>query len=509
MAVGCRIKTTEDRHNRKGGFMGVGMTTRVHMPGTRILIAALAAVVLGGVAVATFTPQGSDASSHREAPFIATDPTADGTDLYAFVSPDNEETVTFVADYIPLQEPAGGPNFHSFGPDVRYQIQIDNDGDARPDIRYQFLFKSKRLSGDTFLYNTNQVGSVTDPDLNVLQTYTVTRVKNGKRKVLGENIPVAPANIGPRSTPNYGSVEASAIANLSNGHKVFAGPRDDPFYVDLGSIFDLGGLRPFNEAHLIPLAAESGVDGVAGYNTHSMVIQVPKAQLTASGDAPEGVDDPDAVVGVWTTAERRRIRVLTASGRPRSRGDWVQVSRLGLPLVNEVLIPLKDKNKWNASKPKDDGQFLEYVTDPELGRLIPVLYPGVETPPPPRNDLVTVALTGIPDLNQPADVVPSEQLRLNMTVPATPFADQDRLGLLAGQNDGFPNGRRLGDDVTDILIRAIAGGYPFSPDFNVEPNNLLGDGVDANDLPFTSTFPYVAAPHQGYSHTHHGQLMGP
>ena len=353
--------------------------------------------------------------------------------------------------------------------------------------------------------STFPVESATDPDLNVFQTYTVTRIKNGRSTVLGRNLPVAPANVGPRSNPDYDPVTQTAIQDIGRDHKVFAGPRDDPFFVDLGSIFDLGGLRPFNAAHVIPLEAEDGVDGVAGYNTHSIVVQVPKDELTRDGRMPGGPDDPDAVIGVWTTSERRSTRVLRPDGTMSSRGPWVQVSRLGLPLVNEVMIPLRDKNRWNGSKPSNDGRFLEYVTDPELARLIPVLYPGVETPPAPRDDLVTVALTGIPDLNQPEDVVPSEQLRLNMAIPPTPPAQQDRLGLLAGQLDGFPNGRRLGDDVTDILIRALAGGYVFTPDFDVAPNNQLGDGVDSNDLEFEEQFPYLATPHQGYQHTHHGQ----
>jgi uncharacterized protein DUF4331 len=484
--------------------MGEGVSTSRLSPSRWAAIGLTLLLVLG-LAVTGLAPGNGRASSHREAPFIATDPTADATDLYAFVSPDKPNTVTFVANYIPLQEPAGGPNFHSFGDDVRYQIKIDNDGDARSDIRYRFRFKTRVRNGETFLYNTFPVENATDPDLNVSQTYTVTRFKNGKARVLGRNIPVAPANVGPRSNPDYDPVTQSAIRAVGLSHKVFAGPRDDPFFVDLGSIFDLGGLRPFNEAHVIPLPAETGVDGVAGYNVHSIAIQAPIAELTKKGGTPTGPDDPTAVVGVWTTSDRRSTRVLRPGGTAKSTGPWVQVSRLGLPLINEVVIPLQDKDLWNASKPSDDGQFLDYVTDPELGRLIPVLYPGIETPPTPRQDLVTVALTGIPDLNQPRNVVPSEQLRLNMAIPPTPPDDQDRLGLLAGQLDGFPNGRRLGDDVTDILIRAIAGGYILTPDFNVEPNNLLGDGVDANEVEFGTQFPYVAAPHQGYQHTHHGQ----
>ena len=488
--------------------MGVQVTALPPRHRRRVVAAGLAACLVATMAVFALAPRGGIASSHREAPFIATDPTADGTDLYAFVSPDDPDTVTFVANYNPLEEPAGGPNFHGFGDDVRYQIHVDNDGDAKAEINYQFRFQTTVGNGDTFLYNTGPVDSATDPDLNIKQSYSVGRVEKGKKTRLGRDIPVTPANVGPRSTPNYGPIADGTVASLPGGIKVFAGPRDDPFFVDLGSVFDLGGLRPFNPAHVIPLNAEDGVDGLRGYNVHSIVIQVPKDQLTADDGPGDDPADPDSIIGVWTTSERKSTRVLRSNGSVVSKGHWVQVSRLGLPLVNEVLIPLKDKNKWNGSVPSQDGRFLEYVQDPELGRLIPGLYPGVTVPDAPRDDLVTVALTGIPNLNQPANVTASEQLRLNMAIPPTPLAEQDRLGLLAGQSDGFPNGRRLGDDVTDILLRAIAGGYPFTPDFDVPPNNQLGDGVDANDVPFTGTFPYLATPHQGYASIPHG-VTGP
>ena len=210
-------------------------------------------------------------------------------------------------------------------------------------------------------------------------------------------------------------------------------------------------------------------------------------------------DANNPVIGVWSATYRRAATVLRADGSaPLRVGNWVQVSRLGMPLVNEVVIPLGQKDRFNASRPKDDAQFAANVTDPELARLIPVLYPGVKVPAAPRNDIASIFLTGIPGLNQPAKVQASEMLRLNTMTPPTPFASQDRLGLLAGQNDGFPNGRRLIDDVTDIELRALAGGTPFTPDFNVFPNNALTDGVDANDKPFLQSFPYLASPHQGY-----------
>lgn len=488
--------------------MGVQVTALPPRRRRRAIAAAVAVCIVATMAAFALAPKGSVASSHREAPSISTDPVADGTDVYAFVSPDQPDTVTLVANYLPLEEPAGGPNFHGFGDDVRYQIHVDNDGDAKPDISYQFQFKTTVGNGDTFLYNTFPVDSATDPDLNVKQTYSVGRVEDGKRTRLGQGIPVAPANIGPRSTPDYGPIAQSAIASLPGEIKTFAGPRDDPFFVDLGSVFDLGGLRPFNPAHVIPLNTEGGVDGLRGYNVHSIVIQIPKDQLTADGGPADDPADTDSIIGVWTTSERRSTRVLRSDGTMRNSGPWVQVSRLGIPLINEVVIPLKDKNKWNSSVPAKDAQFFQYLKDPELGRLIPVLYPGVTVPDAPRADLFTVVLAGIPNLNQPANIKPSEQLRLNMAIPPTPLADQDRMGLLSGQADGFPNGRRLGDDVTDILLRAIAGGYPFTPDFDVAPNNQLGDGVDTNDVPFMSAFPYLAAPHQGYASIPHG-VTGP
>ena len=256
-----------------------------------------------GVMVVTMVvgmaPSVVSASSHREAPLISNDPAADNTDLYAFVSPDAPNTVTIIANYIPLEEPAGGPNFAAFDDSALYEINVDNTGDAKEDISYQFRFKTSRQNPNTFLYNTGQITSLTDPDWNVRQTYTVTRVKGNDGKVLGKNIPTPPVNIGPRSTPDYEALAASAVTTLSGGIKVFAGQRDDPFFVDLGSIFDLGGLRPFNGAHLVPLATAAGVDGVGGYNTHTIAIQIPISQLKG----PNG----QMIIGIYASASRQKI----------------------------------------------------------------------------------------------------------------------------------------------------------------------------------------------------------
>jgi Domain of unknown function (DUF4331) len=444
----------------------------------------------------------SDASSHREAPLISQDPAADNTDTYAFVSPDKPDTVTLVANWVPLEEAAGGPNFNTFGDDVKYTINLDNDGDAVDDIVYEFRFHTALRNSGTFLYNTGPITSLDDPDFNLRQLYSVARIDNGTRKVLASGLATPPVNIGPRSTPNYARLAAKAVYTLKDGTKVFAGPRDDPFFVDLGSVFDLAGLRPFNSAHALPLRTAAGRDGVSGYNTHTIALQVPMARLTHDHKAPTGPSDPDAIIGVYAASERRQVRVLSPGGGPSGyAGRWVSVSRLGMPLVNEVVIPLGKKDRFNASEPADDAQFLGFVRDPEPARLLPALYPGVSVPAAPRDDLTTIFLTGIPGLNQPAGVRPAELLRLNMAIP--PSAKPSPIGVLGGDLAGFPNGRRLADDVTDIELRALAGGTPFTPEFNKAPNNRLGDGVNANDKPFLAHFPYVATPHQGYASDPH------
>ncbi len=481
-----------------------------------LLIAVLAAALVRGAG-----PEKSLASSHREAPVISEDPTADNTDVYAFVSPDRPNTVTIVANYIPLEEPAGGPNFDQFADDVLYELKVDNDGNGREDVSYQFEFQTRTRNGNTFLYNTGPIETLSDPDWNRPQTYKVTRVKNGKTSILGRGLPTPPVNIGPRSTPNYGSLMQAAVRELPHGIKAFAGQSDDPFFVDLGSVFDLAGLRPFNPAHVIPLDADDGVDGVGGYNTHAIVLQVPITQLTRDGNLHDA-DDRKAVIGVYATASRQKVQVIDANGRRRDDGKWVQVSRLGEPLINEVVIPLRKKDRWNASDPSDDADFASHYTSPEFTRLGNLLYPVLDDAPETgRGDIAAILLTGVPGLNftgpKQADLI-----RLNTGIaPTAPVGAGDRLGLLGGDFAGFPNGRRLEDDVTDIEVRALMCGYgaivgPLIEDLGFcagnadrSPNNLLGDGVDANDRPFHTTFPYVPEPHQGYDHVHHGAMGGP
>jgi hypothetical protein len=486
------------------------------------LLALLVGAALAAVLARGSGPDESQASSHREAPLISEDPVADNTDVYAFVSPDRKDTVTIVANYIPLEEPAGGPNFNAFGDDVVYALKVDNTGDGKADVTYQFRFKTKTRNPATFLYNTGPINTLSDPDWNRPQLYSVTRIANGKKTVLGTNLPTPPVNIGPRSTPNYGSLMAAAVNNLPGGIKVYAGQSDDPFYVDLGSIFDLAGLRPFNPAHVIPLDADDGVDGVGGYNTHAIVLQVPIKQLTRDHKMHDA-DDPEAVLGVYAKASRQRVEIRSSKGDlERQRGKWVQVSRLANPLINEVVIPLGQKDRWNASSPSGDSAFANRYLSPEVTRLANLLYPVLDNAPETgRGDIAAILLTGVPGLNFTGKTQ-ADLLRLNTGIaPSAAVGQGKRLGVLDGDFAGFPNGRRLEDDVTDIELRALMCGYgpavaplieglgQCAGNANRSPNNMLGDGVDVNDRPFRTTFPYVPEPHQGYEHVHHSSMGGP
>ena len=455
------------------------------------------------------------ASSHREAPLISKKPTVDTTDVYAFRSPDAPTTVTLIANWIPFEEPAGGPNFYHFDPNARYLIKVDRDGNAVEDVTFEFTFQTQILDTSTFLYNTGPINNITDPTYNYRQTYTIAQI-NGSgstatRTVIQSGLLMPPDHIGPRSTPNYTTLAAQGIYDLGSGRKVFAGQRDDPFFVDVGSIFDLLGLRPFNSAHLIPLANAPGVGTTDGFNIHTTSIQVPITLLAptcpvSAGGVPTNASDARCVVGVWATAEQRARTTRTAAGGLTTSGNFVQVSRLGNPLINEVVVDLARKDAFNSLPPSGDSILLGRVRDPELARLIDTLYPTISVPPPPRNDLVAVFLTGIAGVNQQQNSVatPSEQLRLNVAIaPTAGVCAGNRLGVIGGDNAGFPNGRRLEDDVTDIELRAVAGGYTLTPSFNVAPNNALGDGVNANDRPCLTAFPYMGTPHQGYDHQHH------
>ncbi|WP_190015550.1 DUF4331 domain-containing protein [Streptomyces lucensis] len=428
-----------------------------------LICGALAAGGLAAAGVTALEPGAASASSHREAPLISGTPQYDNTDLYAFVSPDKPDTTTIVANWIPFEEPAGGPNFFTFADDAQYDLHVDSNGDAQGELVFRYTFKTHTKNGNTFLYNTGPVTNLADPDLNVTQTYDLDliRLKNGhesSRTKLADDVPVAPSNVGKASMPDYGKLRRQAVYKTAGGATTFAGQADDPFFLDL-RVFDLlyGGNL-----------SEVGRDTLKGYNVNSIALQVPNELIRESAQQP--------VVGIWSTTQRRN-----------AQGYYAQVSRLGNPLVNEVVNPQKDKDRFNASQPAYDAQFLKNVTNPELPKLIESIY-KIKAPAEPRNDLVDVFLKGVKGLNQPPNGKPSEELRLNTSIK--PAMHPKRLGVLDGDNAGFPNGRRLTDDVIDEALQVVEGEL-------VGSKNDLGDAVDKNDKKFEKYFPYVAEPTAG------------
>jgi hypothetical protein len=478
-------------------------------------------------------------SSHREAPEISQDPVADNTDTYAFVSPDAPDTVTIISNYIPLEAAAAGPNFYEFGTDVRYYIYICNDGSGEANLAYEFNFTTHVVDGKTFLYNTGPITSLGDATFNRRQSFSVALLK-GKEQiaerssgsnpkpvdaVIAKNLGCPPCNIGPSSTPNYADLAAAAVHTIKGGVKVFAGQRNDGFFADLGAIFDLADLRPFQNLHLASMvAAASGIDTLkSGTNVHTIALQIPISQLTKDGSVPTSVTDPAATIGVYAATARRKMQVRAdATKKGTQTGPWVQVSRLGNPLFNEVLVGQDMKDEWNRSDPSDDKQFADGVLHPELSDLLPTLYPGVfpnlaalNAAKTPRADLAAILLTGLP-----AGVVPgfqnftgttqADMLRLNVAIP--PTANPSPMGLLGNDAAGFPNGRRVTDDVVTIELQALAGvtyalvDKTFTPDAAAakvtdgvtEPTTgPPGSGAEggARFLPY---FPYLGIPHDGF-----------
>jgi hypothetical protein len=455
-------------------------------------------------------------SSHREAPEISKDPVADSTDLYAFISPDAAGTVTMIANYIPLEGPAAGPNFYEFGDDVLYEIHIDNNGDGYADVTYQFNFFSENAVPNTFLYNVGPIESLNSQYWNRRQFYSVTRVSgNGNAQILAENLPCPPCNIGPLSTPNYPLLAAEAVHQIGSGRTVFAGQRAEAFFVDLGSIFDLGDLRPIEQLHatfgLPALKSAPGVNSTANVNVHSIAIQVPISDIAYGGAAPSNTAAAKSSVGIWTTASRRQVKIIGYEGGTGiETGPYVQVSRLGNPLFNEVLVPLAAKDAWNAQPPSGDKNFANGVAHPELAGLLNVLYPGAFTSlaaySKPRADLEAILLTGIPagviapTYSTFTGAVQADMLRLNLAIPAakTPSA----MGLLGGDIAGYPNGRRVIDDVVTIELQAIAGiTIPYVDKTYVKDAAIVdvSDGVTGAGLSLLSNFPYLGTPYSGYN----------
>ncbi|HKP20393.1 MAG TPA: DUF4331 domain-containing protein [Thermoleophilaceae bacterium] len=430
-------------------------------------------------------------SSHREAPGIALDPSADNTDTYAWTAADAPGALTVAANWIPGEVPASGPNFHSFDDRARYYIHIDNTGDGKPDVSYRYSFRTKVRNRDSFLYALPGANGFNDPKLNVIQRYSVVRERHTyrhgrdrvKEKTLARGLPVAPPNIGPKTFPSYDNFVGAATRSLRDGTRLFVGQRDDPFFVDLGATFDGINLRK-----LVGNQGE-GKDDLSGLNVHSIVMQLPERLVTRNGKAVSGPDAANAVVGVWSTTERRRLQV---SGGRGGHGGWVQVSRLGNPLVNEVVIPLGKKDQFNRTTPdRDAALYGKYVVKPELAAVMNALF-NVGAPEDDRTDIVQAVLQGIPGLNQHSGVKgpPAvDTIKVNLGTP--PASSENRFGVIGGDTAGYPNGRRLGDDVVDIDLQVVAG--------FLKGNKVpLGDGVDRNDKPFLATFPYLAGPTSGF-----------
>ncbi len=460
------------------------------------------------------------ASSHAEAPLISMDRYADNTDVYAFRSSEAGRAgfVTIISNFIPFQDPSGGPQFYRFDDTVLYEIKIDNTGDGLQDITYQFQFTTNAVNRNTvFGMNTinvdGQITSLTDPDYNLFQTYSVRRIDSTSNVLVVDNLRMPPSNIGPRTTPNYeANLAQPAIYPLGTaGGRVFAGQRDEGFFIDVGAVFDAAGFRS--------LSATGGVDSTRSFNVNTIAIEVPIQNLTRNGAVPTSTTDPNAVIGVFSTASRGSIRTIAPDGTRGVTGNFVQISRLGSPLINEVVVPLRLKDAFNSLSPVNDAVAEPAVLDPEFPKIIRLAIgaygifggagiPLINLPPPPRNDLRSIFLTGIPAGAVPglpnyttflSDGQPHEYLRLNVAfAPVGPDSPgYSRLGLLGNDVGGFPNGRRVSDDVLDIEVRALLGGTPFTPAFNVAPNSIFQDGVSANFEGFLTRFPYLQTPNAG------------
>jgi hypothetical protein len=455
------------------------------------LVAVLAA---SAIAVAL-----SSGSSHREAPGSSLDPTGDWTDVYFFTPNNDKGSAVVVGNVIPFEDPAGGPLFYSLDPNARYYLNFDNTGDGRYDIRYRFeiedeINKQTRLA----LGQSGQVTSVDDPDLLLRQTYEVVRLdydssgRLRKKTEVADDLPVAPSNFGPKTMPNYQALVDQSVKSLPGGGQVFVGQRDDPFFIDLGVTFDLVNFRkPMDTGN-----TGGYKDDVAGYSVHSFALKLPEGALTRDGKSVGKASDSNAAVGVWASTERRKLEVT--DGRDRGgAGPWVQVNRLGNPLINELFIPISRKDEFNRTQPHQDGaRFGQYALEPELLKALNALF-NLGIKETNRTDIVQALFTGIPGLTQIGSrPAAADTLKLNLGVDPTDPTKVSRFGVIGGDLAGLPNGRRLFDDTVDIYLR-VAGGFLVPADQGGK-KLPLGDGVDENDKPFLSAFPYAAAPTSGF-----------
>ena len=503
----------------------------------------IAVAVAAGLALIAAVP--SQASSHREAPFITEHPKVDGTDFYAFRSyePGRAGFVTLIANYQPLEAAYGGPNYFTMDPDALYEIHVDNNGDAIEDLTFQFRFKTSHrnitlnVGGKDVAIPLVQAGAITEVNpavQNVAESYTVSLVRGPRRSGNAQAISNAATgatsfakpldNIGTKTIPDYVGYAAKFVYAINipgcGAGRMFVGQRKDPFVVNLGETFDLINIK-YPAVEFNANAERAGSDDLADANTTSLVLEVPSSCVTHGNDP---------IIGAWTTASLRQGSLINPSPRDHDTerndatkvgGAWSQVSRLGMPLVNEIIIGLKDKDRFNASAPAHDAQFADYVTNPTLPALVEALFgaAGVKAPTRfPRTDLVTAFLTGIPGLNQPAHVTASEMLRLNTTTPVVPKGGQNRLGVIGGDVAGFPNGRRPGDDVVDIELRVAMGllctlNNPAA--FGCQAGDALSggihftDGAYLDDTFIDATFPYLLTPLPGSPHGQSAMAANP
>lgn len=427
-------------------------------------------------------PSATQAASHREAPLISLDPTADITDFFMFRSYEagKDDKIVLIMDVIPGEEPSSGPNYWNFDPNVLYAFNVDNNGDGKADdVRFEFQFKNeiRGVNKDLGLFlsyvalppitSLNGAGS---EGLGLRQSYTVTMVKGGTRTVLGKGLFAVPSNVGPRTMPDYEALAAQGIYNVKNGARVFAGQRDDPFYIDLGAVFDTLNLR------------DPGTDMLSGFNVHTIALEVPASLLTKDGKGPSNTAFP--TLGAYANTYRRSVRVINEEGE-NNRDAWVQVQRLANPLVNEAIIGTKDKDRWNRLDPKRESVFVDYYTNPRLATALEVVF-GADAQP--LFDLRDVFLT-----YTPGDYTTlSELLRLNISVAPVPLGSQNPLTALGGDTAGWPNGRRPIDDVTDVAIRVVGGTNYLS----------ASDAVQTNDKPLPDVFPFVSTPWDGRDRVH-------
>ncbi|HTZ60398.1 MAG TPA: DUF4331 domain-containing protein [Acidobacteriaceae bacterium] len=480
------------------------------------------------------TPPGVFASSHREAPITALDHAADITDFYAFVSYDHPDRVTFIMNVDPFLEPSNGPNYFPFDPNVLYQIKVDNNNDALEDLSFNIQFQTQIRAPQLFVGFAGAGNGINAPKnspppvapgtpvvppaitaldgpgaagLSLRQTYTVTLYRAGKAlpltNVTNQPLYAVPTNVGPRTMPDYEALAQQGIFTLQGDRgdiRVFAGTIADPFFIDLGAAFDSFNFRTAAGGGVLTAAQDKddhlnlAPNAVSGFNVNTIAIEVPIAYLTADG-AIHKSSDVKATIGTWATTSRPQVTVRRSPQPSQSFGYFYQVQRLGNPLINELIIGTGFKDTWSMSQPVNDKNFASFDLDPTLARLFNAIY-GINIPPPPRTDLLPL-VTYAPPIAAPGTPAGpiADLLRLNTGVPPTPAANRKRMGLLAGDGAGFPNGRRLTDDVVDIAARVVAGGVLISK-FNVAPNNLIGDGVAAADVPTQETFPYV---HYAYS----------